>query len=77
MLVRWRRSRRWYRSAILAMALGLASTADVASAGQADASIYGQVTDESGAVLPGLTVTATQTDTGSTAMLSLISQETR
>jgi hypothetical protein len=44
---------------------------------QATAQMSGRITDESGAVLPGLTVTATQTDTGSTAMLSLISQETR
>jgi len=33
--------------------------ANVASAGQAAASIYGLVTDESGAVLPGVTVTVT------------------
>ena len=31
----------------------------MATAGQADASIYGLVTDESGAVLPGVTVTVT------------------
>src|SRR6185503_1848830 len=39
--------------------LGLASWASIASAGQADASIYGLVTDESGAVLPGVTVSVT------------------
>jgi len=38
---------------------GLASWASIASAGQADASIYGLVTDESGAVLPGVTVSVT------------------
>ena len=32
--------------------------------GQATAELAGRVTDESGAVLPGVTVTATQTDTG-------------
>ena len=31
---------------------------------QATAELNGRVTDESGAVLPGVTVTATQTDTG-------------
>ena len=34
---------------------------------QATAELAGRVTDESGAVLPGVTVTATQTDTGSRA----------
>src|SRR5215212_4478028 len=33
---------------------------------QATAQLKGRVTDESGAVLPGVTVTATQTDTGFT-----------
>src|SRR5205814_7769240 len=33
---------------------------------QATAELAGKVTDESGAVLPGVTVTATQTDTGVT-----------
>ena len=33
---------------------------------QATAGLAGRVTDESGAVLPGVTVTATQTDTGFT-----------
>ena len=33
---------------------------------QATAQLNGRVTDESGAVLPGVTVTATQTDTGFT-----------
>src|SRR4051794_680378 len=33
---------------------------------QATAELNGRVTDESGAVLPGVTVTATQTDTGAT-----------
>ena len=33
---------------------------------QATAELNGRVTDESGAVLPGVTVTATQTDTGFT-----------
>src|SRR5947209_8366455 len=34
--------------------------------GQATAELNGRVTDDSGAVLPGVTVTATQTDTGFT-----------
>ena len=34
--------------------------------GQATAELAGRVADESGAVLPGVTVTATQTDTGFT-----------
>src|SRR5262245_11936906 len=34
--------------------------------GQATAELNGRVTDESGAVLPGVTVTVTQTDTGFT-----------
>ena len=38
----------------------------VPSAAQATAQISGTVTDASGAVLPGVTVTATQTDTGFT-----------
>jgi hypothetical protein len=38
-------------------------TAGTASA-QATAQLSGTVRDESGAVLPGVTVTATQTDTG-------------
>ena len=33
---------------------------------QGTAQLNGRVTDESGAVLPGVTVTATQTDTGAT-----------
>ena len=33
---------------------------------QGTAQLNGKVTDESGAVLPGVTVTATQTDTGAT-----------
>src|SRR5690349_22206637 len=36
----------------------------VAAWAQATAELNGRVTDESGAVLPGVTVTATQTDTG-------------
>ena len=54
--------RRLYRpSAVLVAALAtLMVMADFAVAGQGqDASIIGQVTDESGAVLPGVTVTAT------------------
>src|SRR5437773_7872053 len=43
---------------VAALALfSLAWLARVASAGQSDASVYGLVTDESGAVLPGVTVT--------------------
>src|SRR6185295_10429293 len=46
-------------------ALGLLLVSDVASA-QATAQLNGRVNDESGAVLPGVTVTATQSDTGFT-----------
>ena len=38
--------------------------ASVTSWAQATAELNGRVTDESGAVLPGVTVTATQIDTG-------------
>src|SRR5262245_43350531 len=37
-----------------------------AASAQATAELNGRVTDESGAVLPGVTVTASQTDTGFT-----------
>ena len=37
----------------------LSSVAALSAAGQQDAGIFGQVTDESGAILPGVTVTAT------------------
>ena len=46
--------------------LGLLAAASVALAQQATAQLGGRVTDQSGAVLPGVTVTATQTDTGFT-----------
>src|SRR5436190_432968 len=39
-------------------------TTSIASAQLATAQLSGRVTDESGAVLPGVTVTATQTNTG-------------
>ena len=52
-------SPRFWSSVAAIVFFGLASWAGVASAGQADASIYGLVTDESGAVLPGVTVTVT------------------
>ena len=52
---------RWVsRSAIVLAVLVCAATAWA----QATASITGTVRDQSGAVLPGVTVTATQTDTG-------------
>src|ERR1700694_4132729 len=41
---------------------------------QATAQLNGRVTDESGAVLPGATVTATQTDTG--FMRTVVTDET-
>jgi Carboxypeptidase regulatory-like domain len=44
--------------------LGLLAAAGVALAQQATAQLGGRITDQSGAVLPGVTVTATQTDTG-------------
>jgi len=48
--------------AILPVAFCLLLASDLAFA-QAAAQMNGRVTDESGAVLPGVTVTATQTDT--------------
>ena len=45
--------------------LSLLVMSGLASA-QGTAQLNGKVTDESGAVLPGATVTATQTDTGAT-----------
>jgi hypothetical protein len=48
----------------LSIALGVSLLAPVAAAAQvANAQISGRITDASGAVLPGVTVTATQTDT--------------
>ncbi len=41
---------------------------------QATAELNGRVTDESGAVLPGVTVTATQTDTGFTRVDDIVLQ---
>ncbi len=53
------------RTSVIFFALVLLTTSTVAWA-QATAALNGRVTDESGAVLPGVTVTATQTDTGFT-----------
>ena len=47
------------------VAVGLLLTSG-ASWAQSTGELTGRVTDESGAVLPGVTVTATQTDTGFT-----------
>ena len=47
-------------------ALSLLLTCSVAWAQLSTAQLSGRVTDESGAVLPGVTVTAMQTDTGFT-----------
>ncbi len=51
----WRRCKRW-RAAACALTMVVASVS--AAAGQQEAAIIGQVTDESGALLPGVTVTA-------------------
>src|ERR671913_162557 len=52
---------RWFRVVCMsALALVLTSGAALA---QSTGELAGRVTDESGAVLPGVTVTATQTDT--------------
>src|SRR5688572_10443015 len=60
------KARRWSRPAIrLAIFMTILLVAAVAWA-QATAQMSGRITDESGAVLPGVTVTATQTDTGFT-----------
>ncbi len=48
-----------YGSVAFVVSLRFVAMAGNASAGQADASIYGLVTDESGGVLPGVTVTVT------------------
>ena len=50
------------RLGVFAMLLMIATAAWA----QATAELNGRVTDDSGAVLPGVTVTATQTDTGFT-----------
>src|SRR6185503_18290539 len=57
-----KRSSRHFTLATLMLLL----TAAGAWAQLSTAQLSGQVTDESGAVLPGVTVTATQTDTGAT-----------
>jgi hypothetical protein len=49
---------------LIALTILLVAPASVRA--QATAQLNGRVTDESGAVLPGVTVTATQTDTGFT-----------
>jgi len=46
--------------------IGLLLTGAIASAQLSTAQLSGRVTDESGGVLPGVTVTATQTNTGFT-----------
>ena len=52
-------ARRFRRAVVASIAfLGLLPLSDLAIAGQAAASIVGQVKDESGGVLPGVTVTA-------------------
>ena len=58
---------RWLRVSVVCsvVAVTLLPSSGVAWA-QATAELAGRVTDESGAVLPGVTVTATQTDTGFT-----------
>ena len=55
--------RRPFRELCLAL-FGLFLTSSVALAQLSTAQLSGRVADESGAVLPGVTVTATQTDTG-------------
>jgi hypothetical protein len=55
--------RRPFRELCLAL-FGLLLTSSVTLAQLSTAQLSGRVTDESGAVLPGVTVTATQTDTG-------------
>ena len=49
---------------VQALALVILLAVAVSASAQATAELAGRVTDESGAVLPGVTVTATQTDTG-------------
>jgi hypothetical protein len=56
--------------ALLALLLSLSLASVAAAQGQAiNATIEGTVTDESGAVLPGVTVTLTNTDTGDTRVV--------
>jgi hypothetical protein len=52
--------RTFFAAAVIALTIAAPAFA------QATAQLNGRVTDESGAVLPGVTVTATQTDTGFT-----------
>ena len=49
---------------VLSVAAFMITIAGGAASAQATAELNGRVTDESGAVLPGVTVTATQSDTG-------------
>ncbi len=53
------RSDRWRALRTFGLAMCLLPLTRLALAGQQEASIIGQVTDESGALLPGVTVTAT------------------
>ena len=56
-----RSSRRFTLATVMLLLTTAAAWAQLSTA-----EMSGQVTDESGAVLPGVTVTATQTDTGAT-----------
>jgi hypothetical protein len=53
-----------FRTLLVGAVLILLSTTSALA--QATAQLSGRITDESGAVLPGVTVAATQTDTGLT-----------
>jgi hypothetical protein len=55
---------RFFERTALALAIVIVLAATHVAAAQATGQLNGRVTDESGAVLPGVTVTATQTDTG-------------
>lgn len=60
------RIRRSYGPAALVLAVGALAWAPVAEAQFARASLTGTVTDDAGLALPGVTVTATNADTGAT-----------
>ena len=58
-----------FRTSLVGALMVLLSTTSV-WAQLSTAQLSGRVTDESGAVLPGVTVTATQTDTGLTRSIT-------
>src|SRR5437867_11161794 len=66
--------KRWSVSGVSCLLAGILATAPAAF-GQAVSQISGNVTDQAGAVLPGVEITATRTDTG--IVRTTVSHETR